>query len=83
MAGRLNIIGDVATVTDVPNYQRVQLIVRDNVATISHVGDVKEEKGDVVAVERVDTHRWLIRFVDGSAWAANVPQRGKAGCGCS
>lgn len=82
MAGRLNIIGDVATEGDVPDLLRVQVIVRDNKATISRVGDVLLERDQVVAVEQVQSRSWLIRFQDGSAWAAKVPDRRAGGCGC-
>lgn len=84
MASELNWIGDVATLSDVPNYLRVQIIVRRGTATISRVGAVVEEKAGVTAVEAVDSRARLIRFDDGSAWLAKLPpKRTPGGCGCS
>ncbi len=60
-------------------YERVQVIVRENTATVRKRGaELITRKGDVVAVERPDRKTWTIRFADGVAWAVTR----SADCGC-
>lgn len=81
MAATLNIMGDIALDSDAPTYQRVQVIVRKETATVSRGGDVLASKAGVLSVEQPQSRNWLIRFDDGTAWAASMPQK-RGGCGC-
>lgn len=84
MAARLNIVGDVAIDgSDTPAHIGAQVIVRHEVATVSRSGEVLATRGGVIAVEQPEARSWLIRFDDGTAWAAKAPARKQGGCGCS
>lgn len=83
MPAALNWIADVAVDSDVPEHRRVQIIVRKDTATVSNLGTVVVEKSGVVAVEHPESRSALIRFDDGTAWAAQLPAPARGGCGCS
>lgn len=73
---------DVATTGDVPDYPGSRIRVRREVATISRAGTILLRKDRVLAVEQNDQGGVLIRFEDGTAWAAKFSPRKKGGCGC-
>lgn len=81
MAAGLNIIGEVAIDSDVPTHSGAQIIVRRNQVTVSKGATVLERKDGVTAVESTGARQWLIRFDDGTAWAAKMPAK-RGGCGC-
>lgn len=81
MAAGLNIIGEVAIDSDVPTHTNSQIIVRKNEVTVSRGATVLARKAGVVAVESTGARAWMIRFEDGTAWAAKMPAK-RGGCGC-
>ena len=83
MAAQLNIIGDVAFEGEELSHRQVQVIVRREQVKVTRGATVLAQKDQVMAVEPNGPRGWLIRFGDGTTWAARLPERkGPRGCGC-
>ncbi len=60
-------------------HEKVQVIVRDNMATVRKRGaELIARKDHVIAVQRPDRKTWLVQFADGVAWEV----KRNADCGC-
>lgn len=80
MAAKLN--GSNMDITlDGVDHKRVQVIVRDNVATVRSNRPPRRQvasKSGVTSVERPDRKTWRIVFADGTQWAVTR----NPDCGC-
>jgi hypothetical protein len=80
MAAVLNIVGAKVVTDDGATYPSIQVLVRNNEATLRLAGEQIDHRAGVTKIARMVGNRLDIEFDTGAVW--EVTRQKRRGCGC-